>query len=321
MTDKRILCYGSVNIDEFYRLPHLIQLGETIYAGEREVFPGGKGANQAVALAKAGARVSAGGLIGPDGVFIKEYMAREGCDVEEINVASDLKTGRAVVLLCGEQKDEENPVILYGGANLTITATHAQAALVHFKAGDWILLQHEISNCWDILPLAKSRDMLIVLNPSPIDERVVKLYDLDLVDVLILNKQELDFLCTSYQLSNQSEATSAKEKADLLYRVLPKLKGLIVTLGSRGAYARFDQTSCQVEAEKVETVLDTTGAGDTFSGYFLATLMKDWDGTSAVTEETLERALHRGCKAAAICIQSTGAMNSIPHHSQLHRQT
>ena len=288
----RILNFGSLNIDHVYQVPHFVRPGETLASRGYSSFVGGKGCNQSVALARAGAAVAHAGKVGHDGVWLKEFLAKTGVDASLTKISSAW-TGHAIIQVSG---NGENSIILHGGANHDISPEDAAAALEKFGEGDWLLLQNEISSIPEIMRLAHARGLKIALNPAPISEEL-RDYPLDLVSTFILNEIE------GSELSGEKEEEKIIAKLAALY---PKA-AIVLTLGSRGVrYKDAKQEFCAA-SEKVKAI-DTTAAGDTFIGYFLADI---------IAESPVETALKNACKAAAICVTRKGAALSIPERKEL----
>lgn len=288
----RILNYGSLNIDHVYSVDHFVRPGESLACAGYEVFPGGKGANQSAALALAGADVAHAGKIGSDGAWYRERLEKAGVDVTHVEVV-DSPSGHAIIQVNSEG---ENAIILIGGANRETSPGDAAKVIGEFQAGDYLLLQNEISAIPEIITTAAEAGMTVVINPAPMGPEV-KTYPLDKVGIFIVNEIE------GTELTGETEpdaVLSAMQKA------FPAA-AVVLTLGSKGVlYAKGD-TRIAVDAEKVEPV-DTTAAGDTFIGYFLAELAAGSD---------VESALRMGRKAAAICVTRMGAASSIPSRNEV----
>ena len=290
----KVLCFGSLNIDYTYRVDHFVGRGETLAAESLQVFSGGKGLNQAIALARAGAETWMAGAVGEDGRFLLEELAAADVRTDHVGVLQQVRTGNAIIQ---NDKTGDNCILLYGGANRAVTEAQADAALGHFGAGDWLLLQNEINQLPYIMRQAHARGMKIAFNPSPMEARVLD-FPLEYVDLFLLNRVE------AAQLAGQDGA------ADDLLRVLrEKFPGaaVVLTLGEQGAvYADSEQTIRQA-AYPAEAV-DTTAAGDTFTGFFLASLMRG---------EGVPQAMALAARAAAIAVTRRGAAPSIPTLAEL----
>jgi ribokinase len=286
--------FGSLNIDHVYRVDHFVRPGETLDSQAYDKFPGGKGFNQSVALARAGIPVRHAGKIGADGRWLKQYLAEAGADtsfVEEV----EGPTGHAIIQVTPKG---ENSIVLHGGANRRITAADARRVLAKAMRGDWLLLQNEISATPDIMRLAARRGMSIAFNPAPMAKSVLAL-PLDLISTFILNEVEAAML------------TGAKKESDMVSAMRSRFPGaaVVLTLGSKGARYADSRETLSVPAVKVKAV-DTTAAGDTFIGYFLAERLLGRD---------VRTALATACRAAAICVTRRGAAVSIPKRDEIAR--
>ena len=268
----RILNFGSLNIDYVYGVDHFAAKGQTITSHALDVFPGGKGLNQSIALARAGADVHHAGLV----------------------VRDDVRSGNAII-----QNDAsgDNCIVLYPGANRAIDRDFVDQVLDGYGKGDWLLLQNEISELPYIVSRAKARGMFIVLNPSPADSRLDEV-DLDAIGCFVLNEGEAAML------------TGAEEDGETLIRAMRarfSQADIALTLGECGSmYLRGDHVVTQ-SAYLVDTV-DTTAAGDTFTGYLLADLMSG---------EPIAHALDFAAKASALAVSRRGAAPSIPMREEV----
>lgn len=290
-----ILNFGSLNIDYVYGVEHFVAKGETITSRTLNVFPGGKGLNQSIALARAGADVRHAGQVGTDGVFLKELLAGNGVDVRSVAVRDDVRSGNAII-----QNDAagDNCIILFPGANRAIDTDFVDKALSGYGEGDWLLLQNEISAMPYIVSRAKQLGMYVVLNPSPADALLTEI-NLDLIDCFILNEGEAAML-------TGIEGNDGRALALAMQTRFPHTQ-VILTLGERGSLAVHDGHADVQSAYLVDTV-DTTAAGDTFTGYLLAGLM---DGCS------MSEALETAAKASAIAVSRPGAAPSIPQREEV----
>jgi ribokinase len=289
-----ILCFGSLNIDCVYKVPHIVRPGETIPSSEYAEFPGGKGANQAVAAARAGARVFHAGKIGDDGVFLRDVLAAEGIDTANVMIDTNVHSGRAIIQV--EASGAENAIVLFPGSNQTISCEDIDKVLAGFGPDTMIILQNEISHIACIIEKAKASGLKICFNPAPFNPDV-KQYPLAMLDIIVLNETEAE------GLSGESEPEKIIAGLSAL---LPDTE-IVLTLGAKGAiYAGHGQL-LTVPAEKVKAV-DTTAAGDTFIGYFVAGKTA---GLSA------EQSMKNACRAAAIAVTRPGAIPSIPYASEL----
>ncbi|MBN2050352.1 MAG: ribokinase [Spirochaetales bacterium] len=283
----RILNFGSLNIDYVYEVDHFVKPGETLSSLSYSRNTGGKGLNQSVALARAGAEVYHAGKVGDEGVFLKDYLAESGVHVEHIFV-TPVPTGHAFIQV---EKTGENAIVLYGGANRAVGSQDIDQVLYRFEAGDCLLLQNEISSMEELMEKAYRRGMEIFFNPAPMDEQVLS-YPLDKVGWFIVNELEGSILSGAQEPEDIPRAFMAK---------YPESR-LVLTLGSRGAVYADRNTTIEMPACRVRAV-DTTAAGDTFIGYFLASLTGGAEVRSA---------LETAVQAAALCVTRPGAADSIP---------
>lgn len=289
---KKILNYGSLNIDTVYRVPHFVQPGETLTCSSLETFAGGKGANQSVALARAGARVFHAGNIGEDGVWLREKLNTNGVNTQFLSICQE-ETGHAII-----QVDDlgQNSIILCSGANRKVKKEDIQKTLSKFEAGDFLLLQNEINLVDYLIQEGSNKGLHVCFNPAPFDTNSLR-YPLNLVKILIVNEVE------GAGLTGKNHEMSI---LDELYKLLPQTE-IILTAGDKGAYYRSKNETIYMPAEKVE-VVDTTAAGDTFIGYFLAARMQD---------KTVKEALSIAVHASAFCISKKGAMDAIPQSNMI----
>ena len=283
----KILNFGSVNIDSYFRVDHISKPGETISSKTCDKRPGGKGLNQSVALSKVYKNVYHAGLYGKDGNFIKELFKENGIDTSFFEQSlSD--TGNALVQV---DKNGENSIVLYKGANFDIDKDFVDKVLDNFCEGDILVLQNEICLVPYIVDIAYEKGMLICLNPSPINEAIFKI-DFSKLEFLILNETEARDISNKH---NKDDVVSYFRKN------YPNLK-LILTLGSNGSiYFDKDQIINQ-KAYLVDSV-DTTGAGDTFMGYFVGSYFDDKD---------IKKSLDIASVASALACTKNGASSSIP---------
>ncbi len=284
----RILNFGSLNIDTVYQVEHFVRAGETLASQHREQFPGGKGLNQSLALAKAGANVFHAGKIGADGIFLKELLEQWGINTDFIQICDDLPSGHAVIQVTPKG---ENGILLFHGANGSITEQMIQQVLEPFGPGDWLLLQNEINGLPQLLRFAHEKGLQIALNPSPITD-TVRNAALELTDCLIFNEIE------GQELSGVSTPTEILTR---LHRDL-QIPTLLLTLGKDGAILSEKGKQTFQPIFSVPTV-DTTAAGDTFTGYFLA---------NYINHLSPDFCLETAAVAAALAVSRKGAAPSIP---------
>jgi ribokinase len=283
----KILNLGSINIDHVYAVDHFVRPGETLASSSYTIFAGGKGFNQSIALARAGAQVLHAGMIGKDGSWLLERLAENGVDTAQVE-AVEGATGHAIIQVV---PSGENSIVLHAGANHQVSDASLPGMLSSCSAGDYFLLQNETSAVSEAIRLAVSKGLKVVFNPAPMTNKV-KSYQLESVDLFILNETEAETLI--------GETSSERIRSAIRDRF--PTAAVVLTLGSKGAVYFDASATIEAPAAKVEAV-DTTAAGDTFTGYFLAELMSGG---------TPEEALMFGCQAAALCVTRPGASDSIP---------
>lgn len=286
----KILNFGSLNLDYVYDVAEFVKGGQTISAYGLAQSIGGKGLNQSIALARAGAQVWHAGCVGADGRFLVNFLAENGVSTECIRTV-DAPTGHAMIQV---DTTGQNCIIIFGGANNGITEAHINDTLNWFSAEDVLLLQNEINNVRYIAEKAREKGMTVILNPSPVTNLDVPL---ELVDMFILNELEAAEIFGKESTEDQLRA---------MREACPQAK-FVLTLGEQGAIYMDAEQTVHVDAVKANAV-DTTAAGDTFTGYFL---------TSYLAGDSIERALRTAAKAAAITVSRKGASPSIPHKSKV----
>lgn len=284
----KILNFGSLNIDHVYQVDHFVRAGETLASSGYARHMGGKGFNQSIALARAGAAVYHAGCMGEDGDFMRAYLREAGVNVAFLRTV-DEPTGHAMIQV---EPSGENCILLFGGANQRIEAAQIRETLAHFAAGDILLLQNEVSGLPALLEEGAKRGLRIAINPAPMDAGIVAA-DLSEVRWLIVNEGEGAAL---------SGAKNAQDVLDALREKYPHA-AVVLTLGEKGAYYQDENETCFVKAFCAGEAVDTTGAGDTFTGYFLAGIAA---GASA------KRAMEIAARASGIAVTRAGAAQSIP---------
>lgn len=282
----KILNIGSLNLDYVYAVPHFVEAGETLPASRRDVFAGGKGLNQTVAAARAGAQVFHGGAVGADGDMLLALLRDAGADVSAV-AQVDVPTGHAIIQVSPQG---ENAIIILGGANRAVSDETVEAALSQVDAGDILLLQNEINGLDRILRRASEKGLRILFNPAPM-EAAVKDLPLALLDTLIVN---------------EGEGKALAGDMDALRAAYPNQK-ILLTQGSHGATLWTGSELLFQPAFPVKAV-DTTAAGDCFLGYYAAALA---EGLS------FARALRLASAASALAVQKQGAAPSIPLRNEV----
>ena len=266
----KVLNYGSLNVDYVYSLDHIVQGGETILSSKMEVFCGGKGLNQSIALARAGVPVYHAGLVGEEGSILLD------------------KGGHTIIQVDAKG---QNCIILYGGTNQMQTKEYIDEVLSNFGKDDFLILQNEVNLLDYIIDRGHDRGMKIVLNPSPFDEKLMAC-DLSKVYLFLLNEIEGEQFTGFSDVDQILTALAGK---------FPEAR-FVLTLGSEGALYYDGKEKIFQDIFPVKAV-DTTAAGDTFTGFFIAALL---EGTS------IKEALRFAARASAIAVSRPGAAPSIP---------
>ncbi len=272
-----------------------VKKGETLSAKELNVYTGGKGLNQsiALALARAGVETYQAGAIGTDGMFLLEQLKEAGVKTDLVKILGDVRTGNAII-----QNDDEgdNCIVLFGGANQAITKEQVDEVFKDFTNEDYLLIQNEINELSYIVEKAKEEGMKIILNPSPMNEKIMKL-PLDQIDYFILNEIEAMQILEM----DKPEEIDGKYIASLLHERF-KDATIVLTLGSEGSVCISDDEYVEQSIYKVKAI-DTTAAGDTYTGYFIAGILNG---------KTIKESMDIASKASAIAVTRQGAAPSIP---------
>ncbi len=292
----KVLNFGSLNLDYVYDVDHMVTPGETLTSEQRSVFCGGKGLNQSIALAKAGAEVYHAGQIGPEGEVLLEAMSEHGVKTHLVR-KTDIPTGHAVIQV---DRSGQNCILLFGGANRAMTTEYIDEVLAGFDRGDVLVLQNEVNLMDYVIDAAYEKGMIIVLNPSPYDSRL-EMCDLGKISIFLMNEVE------GGQIAGVSESEAI---LDAVMEKYPAAK-IVLTLGSEGSVYRDAYREVRQGIYKVEAV-DTTAAGDTFTGYFIAALLEGKDVSDA---------LNLAAKASAIAVTRKGAAPSIPMRNEVEATT
>ena len=282
----KILNFGSLNRDLVYSVPHAVRPGETLSSTGLEVFCGGKGLNQSIAFARAGAEVWHAGCIGPDGGAIVSVLEKSGVKTKYLKTVSS-PTGHAVIQL---DVNGQNSILLDGGANRKITEEQVDLTLTGFSEGDMLVLQNEVSCVPYMMRKAYEKKMRIVWNPSPFSRSLLS-YPLETVSYFVVNEIE----------GAELAGAESPEKIISVMRSSFPESGILLTLGSRGAVYSDKNGTVSHGCFDVKPV-DTTGAGDTFLGYFF----------SAFDRLGAEGALRLATGASSLAITVKGAATSIP---------
>ena len=291
----KILNIGSANVDYVYSLDHIVVVGETESAQELNVFPGGKGLNQSIAIKRAGKDVYHAGCIGEGGELLLDILQENGVDLTFVKRV-DERNGHAIIQV---SKDGDNTIFLYRGSNGVFTTEQIDNTLSEFSKGDILVLQNEINNLDYIVKKAHQAEMTIVLNPSPFNEKINEI-DLNMISYLVLNEIEAKEI---------TKSSDAQEALTYFAETYPSLK-VMLTLGSKGCVYQDKEQKVFCPTFKVVPV-DTTGAGDTFTGYFIVGIANG---------EEIEKILKVASCAAAISITREGAAPSIPCMAEVMEQ-
>lgn len=294
----RILNFGSLNIDYVYSVHHILCSGETLSSKGMEIFPGGKGMNQSIALARAGAEVYHAGIVGvDDGQFLLDICRENGVNTD-LTCMVEGKSGHAII-----QVDEKahNSILLYGGGNRRITKEYVDEVLKGFNEGDLLVLQNEINLLDYIIDTSYKKGMKIILNPSPFDEELKKC-DLSKVALFLVNEIEGRLLAGRGYETEEDGNRLAK-------RIVEKYSAaqVVVTMGEKGAFFASGE-KCYFQKSFPVKARDTTAAGDTFAGYLVAGLLK---------EDKIETIMEIAARAAAIAVSRKGAASSIPRMEEV----
>ena len=284
----RVLNFGSLNIDHVYRVDHIVAPGETLAALSLDFAAGGKGLNQSIALAKAGVETYHAGCLGTDGGWLRQMLEDSGVDTRHL-IDVDTVNGHAIIQV---NKDAQNCIIIHGGSNQAITKEQIDTTLAQFTQDTMVLLQNETSHVDYIVQRCKELNIPVAFNPSPFTPDLVERVPFEAVSYLLINETE-------------GQAISGKEDPqEIVATLLERYPGMhvVLTLGGDGVcYAHKDQKVRQA-AFRVKAV-DTTAAGDTFTGFFLGSLLSG---------KSIEETLRYANGAAALAVTVSGAAPSIP---------
>lgn len=276
---------GSINIDHVYRVSNFPTSGETIAAQGYSTVLGGKGANQTIAAARAGGRVHhIGAVAAQDCQAITNTITASGASAHVHSVTTP--TGHAIILV---NSCSDNSIVVYGGANSTLTMPMLEQGLQNAHPNDWLVLQNETNLCAEAAELARTKDMRVAYTAAPFSMSAVRLL-LPSLDLLVVNAVEYAALRTEIGALSTSACAC------------------LVTRGAEGADYFPANTGVHAPplhcpAFPVQSVVDTAGAGDTFFGYFIAAL----DNGRAIAT-----ALRIASAAAAVHITRAGTSSAIP---------
>ena len=284
----KILSFGSMNIDNTYSVDEFVQPGETMTAKNLSKFCGGKGLNQSIALASAGADVAHFGCVGEDGDILLDMLKSRGVNTDSVIKIDNITSGHAIIQV---DSHGQNSILLYPGANRRMTPELIDRELEKYSCGDWLLIQNE-TNCLEyIIRAANKKGMKIAFNPSPMDGTVSTL-PLELVDLFLVNEIE-------------GAAVTGKEITEEITAEFEKLfpnAAVILTLGKKGSIFKSEKDML-FQPSYCVTVKDTTCAGDTYTGFFIANYIK---GVSP------QECMRIAAMASTVQISRDGAAIAIP---------
>lgn len=283
----KILNFGSLNIDKVYAVEEIVKGGETIDSISFSESVGGKGLNQSIAVAKAGGNIMHAGCVGKDGEILLQALKDNNVDTSLIKTV-ETASGQAIIQV---DKHGQNCIILFHGANYEVDKAYIDEVMQDFAQGDILILQNEIFNIDYIIEVAKAKQMKIYLNSSPINENLNK-YNIQAIDGIFVNEHEGAYLADKEKVEDILDSLASK---------YPELE-IILTFGDKGAYYRHKDINIFQPAYKVDAV-DTTAAGDTFTGYFIALRQQG---------KSIEESLQKANKASSITVSRKGASISIP---------
>jgi len=297
----RFICFGSLNIDHVYSVSDFVKAGMTVASTGYEKHAGGKGLNQTVALARARSPRSAvtgiymAGKISRDGAFLVDVLKDAGVNCDYVMVDETTRTGHAVIQVNSEG---ENCIITYAGANALVTNEEVDKILENFEAGDHLFLQNEINATQYLIERAHEKGLVIILTPSPFSKELLESSALSLVDWIVLNETEIQFI------TGEKYPAKAMKRMTKMY---PQAK-ILLTLGENGSRCFDGNEMIDCIAYSVAGTVDTTGAGDAYTGYFFTKLC---EGASVYT------AMKRASLAAGITVSRPGAAKSVPTAEEL----
>lgn len=297
---NKVTVLGSLNVDTILKINRLPKPGETMQMNSKQNAGGGKGANQAIAAARCGAKTSFIGKIGNDanGAMMLELLKEAEIDTDAITYSAS-GTGQAFILL---QESGENSILVYGGANQELSLEDIDQAQAKIAASDFLITQFEtpLAGGEYAFELAKKAGVKTILNPAPAKQVPPEM--LSLTDLITPNETEAQAL-TGIEVKDEVSCQQAAQKLQAL-----GVKNVIITLSSKGAFYQTKTTHGFVPAFKVQAV-DTTAAGDTFLGSLSSQL--DTDFTN------IEAAIRFANKASSLAVQKLGAIPSIPTYAEI----
>lgn len=296
---KKLCVLGSINVDHVIQVPYFPKPGETLIGKNYQIAYGGKGANQAVAAARSGAKVSFIGAIGDDsiGEIMKASFANDGINVSAISTIDNQSTGLALIQVSASG---ENSIVISAGANADLDIEKVQQSQGIIQQSDCLLMQLEspLASITLAAQLAKQAGTTVVLNPAPAQQLPETL--LSLVDIITPNETETEIL-TGITVVDQP---SAQQAANYFHQL--GINTVLITLGAKGVFIS-EQGNGNIIAGFEVNATDTTAAGDTFNGAFLTALL---EGKSKMN------AIRFANAAAALSVTRQGAQSAIPYRQE-----
>lgn len=292
----KIINFGSLNIDKVYQTDSFVKPGETIFAKEMNIFPGGKGLNQSIAAARAGANVIHAGMIGKDGIFLLELLKEAGAKADNVLVSDENSSGHAIIEVNNEG---QNRIIVHGGTNQLLPSEYIDSIISLGEEEDIVLLQNETNLIGEIIDKSANKGLKVAFNPSPLPSNL-EILPLDKVSYFLVNEHEAS------ALANMSCDEGFEIILDRLSYMYPNA-AIIMTLGSEGVLYSYKGVTESHPIFKVKAV-DTTAAGDTFAGYFLSAILHN---------RNIRTALREASAASAIAVSRNGAVPSIPKYEDV----
>lgn len=288
----KLVNLGSLCVDNVYHVQNIARAGETVTSLGHEIHPGGKGLNQSLAAARAGAEVVHVGCVGADGGSLVDVLSGSGVDVSYIRTLES-PSGAAVIQV---DPQGQNAIFITGGANRLVSPDQVDTAISLLESDDWLLLQNEINDLNYVLEAAKAHGANTAFNVAPADGRESG-YSYSAVSLLILNEIEASALAGT---DDHMEAfTSLRSK-------YPTTQ-IILTLGRDGLIYGLGNKTLEIPAFGVD-VIDETAAGDAFIGFYMAAILRS---------ESTYNSLREASAAGALAVTRTGAATSIPYREDV----
>lgn len=295
---NKVTVLGSLNVDTSFRIKSFPKPGETVQVSNKSNAAGGKGANQAVAAARAGSKTAFVGQIGNDsaGKFMLDSLEADNIDGTYVSENKSVGTGTANIML---DEGGQNCILVYGGANQTLTDSDVQKAEPVIKDSDFIVAQFETPQDAAItaFKIAKNNGVTTVLNPAPAPTSAINPELLKLTDIIVPNELESASITGIKITDEDSMVATANKFAEM------GVPNLIITVGDKGAFYSTKDGHDLIPAYKVKAV-DTTAAGDTFIGAFVSQVKPDFSNIVS----SIQFAEH----ASSLTVQRLGAQPSIP---------